>query len=1392
MNDDEENDELLHNTMDDEQNAKRQQKQRKQEQQNTIFGRVKQEAKGQAKEKTKQAIKDTREKSKKARKVAKKGRKVAGKTVKVANPVGATIFLIILIIIIIIGIISFITSMPGLVQEEIMKKVMGAKTTLSYTLGGSDYYLTDLATSEEGEQYRKNVLKYLYDMGLDPAGFGFAPFFHVNSDGTVEYDPSIKIDDTSEVKELFTALLYNWKQKKITQNQDLIYKYIVASERTYLVDDDSKATKIIEKLGVTPVYESLFGDTKLKGMIKMRLEGGLGNDQWHTFTVDRESQTLIIGTANISETQFKLKDGALEKSLEHGNILGGVVSYLFFDNVSGVEVNVPIQTATYDLSSYAGRYGTPLEMLLALHLATMSSDLTDEMVTNENLQTELQLKVKLDSYNTDYEVAVNGKTLPARIGDSGSSGPDMHDYIFYDDANNASITTGSERAGITIRSLRNWADKVTMHKGLSIEAEGQKSRAIEAKNALLGNETFYINYRKLDNIGKKYITDAMGIRKGTENDDIYIGTTNPEKLGVIMLHGLPYYINGHENEICSNSMTRNVITYILSQLDACLVLEELEDISNYEFDKDNYLLTKEWTDFISDKSNLTEDRVHDKRVELSKNISNYYDIIENKEEKVQQVIDSYLGVHLTPDDLDLIIRNAKDLPSEYEFAMPRIEYVIKHWYKDVIFENKNIDGVYESSSEAIPVPISDVTTNSGDKIQITALLTDGKAYSQTGQPYVVKGDIVTLDGEVVENSGVEDLKYGDYKVGDGYRTTKKLFTQGQYYIFDGSEETSQSIYFARELEKLKPGTNNEFAIVHVQNGRITILNSTGVGGNPTELIGDAYSSGRWNTSSQFVGDKRNKADLGQSVIEDENGNWTVFLAKAYNSGANVYYVKANKELSYHSPASHSYEDSKNSVQKINSLLNAMGVVTTRKPISFDNTTTDGEITTLTAFQILEGMHTEAAEDVYKDLKEMLIELGYFSKAEFDQISTNVLDWFIPDYKPQSKQWRQNREEDDLYYGAILYPISMTETSDSNDKNKEAEVGFEADLDVIAPGNARIKELRDDGITLLFDGISEPEIGALDKYTMSIDGIVIDRNAAVNVVDSYGNESEITLQDVYESEGKYIIKVGEIIGKTGTSKIQVILKNSREGYIDNIEDYMAPTLSATSSGVPLTDEAYFYFSPYEGGPETVGGRNGNEVAVGICQWTTLSNSSGSYNNISKICKWLVEQDPGLCGELEAFVYWTPQDFFDDYWGAGQLKKAFEKVNYRDSDRFRRLQETYAKAEKEQTIQNLGLGWVLDRSPVTAGTLFSLVNWGPYMGWENQIDQSMNDEQIIKALLKYACSKSSTAGSLNARWESQAKLAIDILYGNFTDISGWRTNKAQYPQYGEGSNTGYLTK
>ena len=78
-----------------------------------------------------------------------------------------------------------------------------------------------------------------------------------------------------------------------------------------------------------------------------------------------------------------------------------------------------------------------------------------------------------------------------------------------------------------------------------------------------------------------------------------------------------------------------------------------------------------------------------------------------------------------------------------------------------------------------------------------------------------------------------------------------------------------------------------------------------------------------------------------------------------------------------------------------------------------------------------------------------------------------------------------------------------------------------------------------------------------------------------------------------------------------------------------------------------------------------------------------------------------------------------------------------------------------------FDQFGLSWMKDRPPCVQGTLASLLNWVPYLGWETVINPNMDDEEIIISLCQYACGFSSTVGSLNHRWNPQAKLAIDIL-------------------------------
>ena len=209
-----------------------------------------------------------------------------------------------------------------------------------------------------------------------------------------------------------------------------------------------------------------------------------------------------------------------------------------------------------------------------------------------------------------------------------------------------------------------------------------------------------------------------------------------------------------------------------------------------------------------------------------------------------------------------------------------------------------------------------------------------------------------------------------------------------------------------------------------------------------------------------------------------------------------------------------------------------------------------------------------------------------------------------------------------------------------------------------------------------------------------------------------------------------------------------------------------------SNVTIDEDLYnfFYFTVYESGtvdipgqgPENVGAfRPGVEYGAGICQWTTMDGC----NNIEYLCRRLYEKDPELCAPLQKYIGKEVAEIIKECSEPSvensRLRQDFAAIAEVDKERFWFLQMEIAYEDFMDKFDELGLSWMKDRPSVVQGTLASLLNWGPYLGWEDAIDSSMNDEEIIVALCKYACGFTSTVGSLNHRWNPQAKLAIDIL-------------------------------
>lgn len=1199
----------------------------------------------------------------KAKKEAKKAAKKANKKLKnaVFKKTGLSAIIgflpLFIIVFMIVGIVSFITSMPGLVQEMILNKMINVGNSFNYFINGSDYYLTQLAKDSDNES-QKEILIYIDDMGIDPVGYGFAAFYKRTTDDAgndkVTYEPNIDIkQDIKEVNGFFDAISYNDDVAKEKLKEDLLLKYIISNERAFLVHD-------LDKVGNTILGESVkdwLGKISLSGMIETKING-LDDS---TISVDRENKEMVIKSIN-----FKFD---------------------WFDS------EIYTQTAKYNLETWAGRYGMPLEFLLALHIGTMTSDLTNEMLENANLQTKVKVDTNKDNYDVSYDIKYNGIDLPfpAKPGGTNDKLRELRDHFVLDGSeikiNLSDDELKAYKDDISINSLQGLIDamkETDWNPGISLLSYELVNQ--DAIDAFLSDGMYWVRYELIGDsasdtdklwrtsafVGEMYpmndtyrdkgytynpyifsYDNDVGLRDNIKaphydfEDDfviVYIDTKsdytysqdynakiylNPKTIVPIDLTDYGYQqkyrsyedertifttgrmyglekLKGNIWEVSREAMQWG-IACMLSQIDSYFYYENLPEFDgtveyykvNREWDNErevmhvdiwvtddekvcfdlpdglnvytsnttniHWNLTYHWLQFLKDnENNLSADVVNGELNYLKAEIEKYNEAITHKNAAINSAIKRLLkttyGIELTADEVEAIYDALSNSNDDFEFCFPKIEYVIKHWYKDVIFDAAGVD-VYQKTSEPLRLP-TQVDPNS--PLEITAVLSGGNNYKQTDEPVVVKGDIVTQDGVVIENSDMNSKKIEGYTLGDGYRTTKKLFTQGQYYTYDGSQETAKSIWYAKQLEKLN-GSNCKFAKAYVQEGRIILSWVYDGSSQPAEFNGVYLGNNSWDTSQQNIFDERkndteclpkNAVKVGD--ISKGEGNWSVYLAMASESSTtdlpvNLYYIVANEDMKYISPAVvDDVNESKKSVERINAMLDAMGVVTIRKPISFDNRTIAGDVTTLTAFGLLEGMHTESAEYIYRDLKEFLIELGYYTKAEFEMIEANVLEWFIPKYIPATDEerhhWNQASDEDALKYGAIIYPTKI-----DNDGNVEHQ-GFDADLDVIAPGNCRVIEVKGKEIKIEFDGMSEPEIGALDKYTMIISGIDVTQDV-VKVLLPDGSFASKTLQEIEGQED--VVVVGEVIGKTGTEPIQVILKNRIGGYVSDIQDFMAP-------------------------------------------------------------------------------------------------------------------------------------------------------------------------------------------------------------------------------------------
>ena len=220
--------------------------------------------------------------------------------------------IIIIIIILLIGIIVFLVTMPGMVMEKLkaMFQELGSKVAAFF--GG------DTTTFIEEEEVNE-ILDYLQNMGYDLKGYGFLTEFMTDSD--MQTYSSEKNVDLSKL-EVDNGVVRNTEEDKIVMAESqFIYTYIMSDNYVYtvknynIINDSANQDGFWTKIwgGIKAIGQKLAGIFVDEGAIwgkgMIYLEDSNGNEwqnglkvenwwgfpvRWETIYVDASTKTMQI------------------------------------------------------------------------------------------------------------------------------------------------------------------------------------------------------------------------------------------------------------------------------------------------------------------------------------------------------------------------------------------------------------------------------------------------------------------------------------------------------------------------------------------------------------------------------------------------------------------------------------------------------------------------------------------------------------------------------------------------------------------------------------------------------------------------------------------------------------------------------------------------------------------------------------------------------------------------------------------------------------------------------------------------------------------------------------------------------------------------------------------
>lgn len=354
-----------------------------------------------------QAIETGREATKKTakslwNKVGKKTRDVIVKEIAtiVASKyflIGAAVVVVVIILIIaFIGATVFLFSGPIMLKGQIVAMLddMGTAIKSAYVsfTQGEDY-------AQVSKQNVLDVANYIDIMGFDLVGYGFVGFDQKKeSENTSEQDgktvKETKYSEGDSIKKVGNDV------ESVESN--LITTYIAAENRTYMLSTVSISSLYRWWKGVSifPKFESKNGDANKETGTAQNSDFGTGMidiettiDEITDYSTKNDNGTVNQAPPGWTQEDITAYTEAVSKVAKTTPNVTPEVDRAQRKLTLTIREGSQITKTVYNLDGYTGRFGKPIEFLLALHLGTMAPGLAQTVATDVAFDTKVHIRL---------------------------------------------------------------------------------------------------------------------------------------------------------------------------------------------------------------------------------------------------------------------------------------------------------------------------------------------------------------------------------------------------------------------------------------------------------------------------------------------------------------------------------------------------------------------------------------------------------------------------------------------------------------------------------------------------------------------------------------------------------------------------------------------------------------------------------------------------------------------------------------------------------------------------------------------------------------------------------------------------------------------------------------